>query len=304
MAAIRRHATMMIWIALAILAAGLLLIGRQVPVGPALIELETWVAGLGPWGPVVFGLIYVAAVVLLVPASVLTLIAGALFGLGVGTIVVSLSSTLGAALSFLIARYLARDAIARRLSQTPRFAAIDRAIAENGWKIVAMLRLSPAVPFNIQNYLYGLTGIRFWPYVLTSWIAMLPGTFLYVYLGHAGRIGLEAASGGGTRTRGPAEWGMLAVGLLATVAVTIYLTRLARRAPAAERHDGWGDTYRSPPTRRRSTLNLHLVPERPGVRPEVDRRAAVRVAHGQGALCGVRARPATRPGPGRRGPAG
>ena len=105
-----------------------------------------------------------------------------------------------------------------------RFGAIDRAIGEAGWKIVALLRLSPAVPVNLQNSLYGLTPIRFWPYVLTSWIAMLPGTFLYIYLGHVTGTAL-----GGDRTRTTGEWVMLVVGLLATVVVTVYITRLARR---------------------------------------------------------------------------
>ncbi|HZW31908.1 MAG TPA: VTT domain-containing protein, partial [Isosphaeraceae bacterium] len=94
--------------------------------------------------------------------------------------------------------------------------------------IVALLRLSPLVPFNLQNYLYGLTAIRFWPCVLTSWVAMLPGTVLYVYLGHAGRAGLEALAG--RRGRSPAEWTLLAVGLAATLLVSVYVTALARRA--------------------------------------------------------------------------
>jgi membrane protein DedA with SNARE-associated domain len=142
--------------------------------------------------------------------------------------VVSLASTTGAALAFLISRYLARDAIARKLRQSPRFEAIDRAVSAGGWKIVALLRLSPAVPFNLQNYLYGLTGIRFWTCVLTSWLAMLPGTLLYVYLGYASRASVEAAAGG--RSRSPAEWAFLIAGLVATLAVTVYVTRLARKA--------------------------------------------------------------------------
>ena len=115
----------------------------------------------------------------------------------------------------------------REIQLYPRFEAIDRAVREGGWKIVALLRLSPAVPFTLQNYLYGLTGIRFWPYLLTSWLAMLPGTFLYIYLGHLGRAGVEAASG--ERSRTPAEWAMMIVGLLATVAATVYITRLRAR---------------------------------------------------------------------------
>jgi hypothetical protein len=114
--------------------------------------------------------------------------------------------------------------VAARASGNRRFGAIDRAIGEGGWKIVALLRLSPAIPFNLQNYLYGLTPIRFWPYVLTSWLAMLPGTFLYVYLGH-----VAGAAIGAGRSRTVAEWAMLAVGLLATVVVTVYISLLARR---------------------------------------------------------------------------
>ncbi|MBX6313598.1 MAG: TVP38/TMEM64 family protein [Isosphaeraceae bacterium] len=223
-------ATAIRWVAVLLIVASLAWIARKLPLGPALAAVQGWAGRLGPWGPLAFGLCYVAAVVLMVPAWPWTLAAGALFGLVVGTITASLAATLGAALAFLIARYLARGAIVARWGHHPRFRALDQAIAQNGWKIVALLRLSPAVPFNIQNYLYGLTGIRFWPYVLTSWVAMLPGTFLYVYLGHIGGAGIEAASGGVGRPRSPAEWGFLIVGLLATIAVTIYLGRLARRA--------------------------------------------------------------------------
>ena len=182
----------------------------------------------GHLGPVAYGLFYAVAVVALVPASPMTVAAGALFGPVVGVVVVSLASTTGAALAFLVARYLARDTVARWVRRHPRSDAIDRAIGEGGWRVVALLRLSPLVPFNLQNYLYGLTAIRFWPCVLTSWVAMLPGTVVYVYLGHAGRAGLEALAG--RRARSPAEWTLLAVGLAATILVSLYVTALARRA--------------------------------------------------------------------------
>jgi uncharacterized membrane protein YdjX (TVP38/TMEM64 family) len=212
------------------LIIGLLVVARRVPLSPLIAAIEGFVRGLGIWGPLVFGLIYVAAVVALVPASALTLAAGALFGLFVGTVTVSLASTTGAALSFLVARYLARDAVARKLGGDPRFAALDQAIARSGWVIVALMRLSPAIPFTLQNYLYGLTGISFWTCVLTSWVAMLPGTLMYVYLGHIGKAGLDAASGAGGPARTPGEWALLVVGLLATVAVTVFVGLLARRA--------------------------------------------------------------------------
>jgi uncharacterized membrane protein YdjX (TVP38/TMEM64 family) len=212
------------------LLIGLLVLARRVPLSPLIATIEGVVRGLGIWGPLVFGLVYVAAVVALVPASVLTLAAGALFGLVVGTVTVSLAATTGAALSFLIARYVARDTVARKLGGDPRLAALDQAIARSGWVIVALMRLSPAVPFTLQNYLYGLTGISFWTCVLTSWVAMLPGTLMYVYLGHIGRAGLDAASGAGGRARTPGEWALLIVGLAATVAVTVFVGILARRA--------------------------------------------------------------------------
>lgn len=218
------------WVIVALIVLSIALIFHPFTVGPAVRKLEEWSAGLGIWGPLVFGLLYVAAVLALLPGSALTLAAGALFGLLGGTIVASLASTTGAALAFLIGRYLARQHIEALLPRYPAFHAMDRAIGESGWKIVALLRLSPAVPFNLQNYLYGLTGIRFWPYLLTSWLAMLPTTFLYVYLGDLGREGLQAAVGDAKRSRSAAEWAMLIVGLLATVAVTVYLTRLARKA--------------------------------------------------------------------------
>ncbi|MEO6807769.1 MAG: TVP38/TMEM64 family protein, partial [Isosphaeraceae bacterium] len=205
-------------------------LGRWLPVGRALEALEETIKGFGPWSPLAFGLIYIVAVLAMVPGSALTVAVGAMFGLVVGTATVSLASTIGAALAFLIARYLARNSVEARARRDPRFAAIDRAIGANGWKIVALLRLSPAVPFNLQNYLYGLTAIGFWPYIVTSWIAMLPGTFLYVYIGLLSRAGLDAATGSTSKGRTPAEWVWIVIGLLATVAATLYVTRLARRA--------------------------------------------------------------------------
>jgi uncharacterized membrane protein YdjX (TVP38/TMEM64 family) len=156
-----------------------------------------------------------------------------LFGLWWGTAAVSVASTATAALAFLIARYLARAAVERKAAANPRFAALDRAIGEGGWRIIALLRLSPAVPFSLGNYLFGLTSIRFWPYVLSSWIAMLPGTFLYVYLGWVGGQGLSAVAGD-EASRPLGQWILLGVGLLATVVVSVYVTRLARRAIAGQ----------------------------------------------------------------------
>jgi uncharacterized membrane protein YdjX (TVP38/TMEM64 family) len=227
-AAVNRYARLIKWASILFVVLSLVLLFRLLPVGPALETLEGWIKDLGFWGPIVFGLIYAAAVVLVVPASTLTLIAGGIFGFWIALVMVSLSSTTGAALAFLISRYLARDRIVRMMTDSPRLHAIDQAINEGGWKIVALLRLSPAIPFNLQNYLYGVTGIPFWTCVLTSWVAMLPGTFLYVYLGYAAKVSVEVSAG--QQGKSPGEWAFLAVGLVATVVVTVYVTYLARKA--------------------------------------------------------------------------
>lgn len=215
------------WVRLAswlLILASVFLLIRALPLDQLSNTLKSWIGGLGIWGPVVLAAIYVVATVLFVPGTILTLVAGAIFGLAIGTATVSVGSTVGAALAFLIARYGARKKVASMAQGNRHFGAIDQAIAEGGWKIVALLRLSPAIPFNVQNYLYGLTPVAFWPYVIASWIAMLPGTFLYIYIGHA-----TGAAIAGDRERSPFEWGMLIIGLLATVAVTVYITRLAKR---------------------------------------------------------------------------
>ena len=206
----------------------LLVAVRYLPIGGLIEWLETTVARLGIWGIVLFIVVYIIATVLMLPGATLTLVAGAIFGLWWGTAAVSIASTTGAALAFLIGRYLARATVERKLAGYPKFKAVDRAVSQGGWKIVALLRLSPAVPFNLQNYLYGLTAIRFWPCVITSWLAMLPGTFMYIYLGYAGRASVEAAAGQGDE-RSTAQWVLLAVGLLATVVVTVYITKLSYR---------------------------------------------------------------------------
>ena len=126
-----------------------------------------WIAKLGPWEPVIFVGIYVVATVFFIPGSVLTLGAGAVFGVGLGSVCVSISATLGATAAFLVGRYLARDVIARKIEKNKKFAAIDRAVADEGWKIVFLTRLSPVFPFTLLNYAFGLTRVRLSPELLT-----------------------------------------------------------------------------------------------------------------------------------------
>ena len=189
-----------------------------------------WAVAAGPAGQVVFVGLYVLACVAFLPGSVLTLGAGAAFGLRKGFILVSIGSTVGAWASFLVGRYLLRDWVSRRLEKVPAFAAVAGAVGQEGWKVVLLTRLSPVLPFNVLNYGYGLTTVGLGEYTLASWIGMMPGTFLYVYLGAAAG---EAARGG-SRARTPAEWALYAGGLAATAVAAWLVGRTAKRALAAK----------------------------------------------------------------------
>jgi uncharacterized membrane protein YdjX (TVP38/TMEM64 family) len=213
----------------ALLAVGLVLAAHYFDAPARLRVALDGIARLGPWGPVFFALLYVAATVFFLPGSILTVGAGVVFGLARGFAIVSISATLGATAAFLVGRYLARAFIAGKIEGHPKFKAIDEAVAGEGWKIVALLRLSPVVPFNVLNYAFGVTRVSLRDYVLASWIGMMPGTVLYVYLGS---IAGDLAGAGGRASRTPAEWAFYAVGLVATIAVTVFVTRLARRALA------------------------------------------------------------------------
>jgi pyruvate/2-oxoglutarate dehydrogenase complex dihydrolipoamide dehydrogenase (E3) component/uncharacterized membrane protein YdjX (TVP38/TMEM64 family) len=216
-------------ISIMLIVLSVIFVARSLPLNDLLQQLNDRIEDLGIWGPVVYALVYALVTISMIPASPLSIAAGALFGLATGTITVVAGATLGMAGAFLIARYLARSTVEKSLHKYPRFAAIDRAVGEKGWKIVGLLRLSPAVPFNLQNYFYGITAIRFLPCIAISSIAIIPGTFMYVYLGYAGRAGLSAAADGGAG-RGMGQWIMLGVGLVATIIVTLYITRIAQQA--------------------------------------------------------------------------
>jgi uncharacterized membrane protein YdjX (TVP38/TMEM64 family) len=205
---------------------GLVLIGRRA--AALLPTFAEWVNALGPWGPLVFVAGYAVATVAFVPGSLLTLGAGALFGLVRGTAIVLAGATIGASAAFLLARTLARAPVERRLARDQRFAAIDRAIGREGRRIVLLLRLSPLFPFNLLNYALGLTRVRFVDYLVAS-IGMLPGIVLYVYYGKvAGDVARLVA--GAPVERGGEYYAVLALGLVATIAVAVAVARVARRA--------------------------------------------------------------------------
>src|SRR6266540_1989251 len=214
------------WVLYVAAGIGIVLALKYFPVQDLLKSALDWIGKLGPWGPVIFVGLYVVATVLFVPGSVLTLGAGAVFGVALGSVCVSISATLGAAAAFLVGRYLARDAIARKIAKNEKFATIDRAVADEGWKIVLLTRLSPVFPFTLLNYAFGLTRVKFRHYVLASWLGMIPGTVMYVYLGSLVNVGA------GHRQRTNVEWVLHGGGLLATVTVTVFVTRLARSALA------------------------------------------------------------------------
>lgn len=209
--------------ALAVLAA-VLWLGRQG--GEYVPEFRGWVEGLGFWGPFAFIAGYAVATVAFLPGSLLTLAAGAVFGIVEGTIYAFVGATIGASAAFLIARYLARGWVEKKIEGRPKFVAVDRAVGREGGKVVALLRLIPLFPFNLLNYALGLTRVKFWHYLVAS-IAMLPGTLLYVYYGKVAGEVVTAAGGESGKTVW--DWVFLGVGLAAVVALTVLVTRRARK---------------------------------------------------------------------------
>ncbi|OGP67616.1 MAG: hypothetical protein A2031_09585 [Deltaproteobacteria bacterium RBG_19FT_COMBO_43_11] len=188
-------------------------------VGEKLSDLRAWISGLGSWGPLVFVVIYIIAVILALPGSAITIAGAALFGSVWGVVLVSIASTIGASIGFLISRYLARDFIVHKFSQNEKFKKLDQLTKEHGAIIVAITRLVPLFPFNFLNYGFGLTGVRFWTYVFWSWLCMLPGTVLYV-------VGTDAIVSG--LSEGKIPWPLVVVLLIAMIVLT-FLVRLARK---------------------------------------------------------------------------
>ena len=211
------------WLLLAAIAAAALVALRLLPVGEWARLLVERVHGAGALGVVAFGAIYLLSPLLLLPASVLTLGAGFLYGRVYGTLLASPVSVAAAAIAFLLGRTLLRKRVEGRIAGDQRFEAIDKAVAENGFKIVFLLRLSPVVPFNLLNYALGVTRVPFLTYLGASVVGMLPGTFLYVSIGAAAT---SAAQLGHARGPSAALW----VGVAATVVVVVVITIIARRA--------------------------------------------------------------------------
>ncbi|HEY0768059.1 MAG TPA: TVP38/TMEM64 family protein [Steroidobacteraceae bacterium] len=207
---------------LLLVAAGLFL-----PVKEWLRAALTWTATHRESSWLAFIALYVLATVCLIPGLILTVAGGAIFGLARGVALVSAASVLGATAAFFIGRTVAREWIGRRIAAWPRFRALDGALAERGFWIVLLTRLSPLLPFNLLNYAYGVTAVRPRDYIVGSWVGMLPATVLYVYAGSAA-ASLAQAISGQVRT-GTTGTVLLIVGFAATLAVTALVTHLARR---------------------------------------------------------------------------
>ena len=185
-------------------------------------ELQSWIKSFGLIAPLVFILAYIVTTVFMIPGSILTLIAGAVFGLWFGVLYVIIGSNLGALAAYLLAKTKLREKFMKMTEGNPKFAALDQAIGENGFKMVLLTRLSPAFPFTLLNYFLGLTSVKISAYVVGNFLGMLPATFLYVYLGSLANVAVGSVS----------KWQLVMriVGLLATIGVVIYVTRLARKA--------------------------------------------------------------------------
>lgn len=261
-----------ILLAVAALAAVAVLLAT-VPVQRYLLDLVGWIRGAGFAGALVFVLAYVLATVSFLPGSILTLGAGFAYGVGFGTAVVVVGANLGAALAFVLGRTVARQAIAARVEANPRFAAIDRAVGREGLKIVLLTRLSPVFPFNLLNYAFGLTNVSLRHYVLGSLVGMLPGTVMYVYLGSLITSLSELAAG--RTSGGSAQQIFYFAGLAATVAVTLYVTRIARRALAgATARESEGAALESSPGAPGRAESRRDASEPPAAKPRL--RAAER----------------------------
>ena len=215
-------------ISAAIVAVGVLLWWAGRSLAPRLLSIVAHIQGLGSAAPVAFILIYAFAVVALIPASLLTIAGGAVFGLIRGVIYALIGSTLGSTAAFLLGRYVARRLVAKRLAAMPRFVAIERAVSAQGRRIVFLLRLSPVVPFNFLNYALGLTTISVWDFIVAS-LGTVPGAFVYAY---GGKVTGEALAFAGQAQvpKDASYYAVLLGGLAATVAATTVVTRTARRA--------------------------------------------------------------------------
>jgi uncharacterized membrane protein YdjX (TVP38/TMEM64 family) len=198
------------------------------PLVPALEHVSAWLGGLGVIGAALFAVLIAVSSLCLLPASPFIIAASAVFGFSLGLLTSAVGIILGAASGYFLSRLFLRKDVADQLKGRPTFKAIDQAIAEEGWKIVLLLRLCP-IPFGLANYLYGLTAIPFLPYLITTFLGAVPGLLLFSHLGSAGKAGLQALASGNWN-KGGGEIALLGLSLAATIVLVVLLPRIARRA--------------------------------------------------------------------------
>ena len=214
--------------AFTIVVGALISLSRFFPVVSFVGDLQLRVAGMGDWGAIWYPLLFAACNILLLPGGILSVGGGFFFGLWWGFALVLLGNSIGAAISFALSHWLGRRYLNKRISTSPMLQVLDKAVARDAWKIIFLSQLHPLFPTSLLNYLFGLTRIRFWPYMLWTAVGRAPGLFLYTYLGTLGQLGLNLARGR-SHPRIVEYWtwgGMFAI----TVLLFILLTRLALRA--------------------------------------------------------------------------
>lgn len=199
------------------------------PVDKILKDFLLWVQqDLGPWGPLMLAVAYIPLTVLAVPASILTLGGGYLFGLPVGFVADSIGATIGAAAAFLIGRTIGRSFVTSKLKDYPQFRAVAIAIQRSGFKIVVLLRLVPILPFNMLNYLLSVTPVPLGPYILASWLGMMPITLALVYVGTTLKDLSDVTHGWHDFSK--ARWALIVTGLVMSVVLLVCVTKVAKAA--------------------------------------------------------------------------
>ena len=218
-----------IWrpIALGFFIITFMVLAKVFNLGERLGEIREWILSLGALGPLVYILIYIGAVVLAIPGSVITIMGGVMFGSVLGVATVSVGSTIGASLAFLVSRHIAREAIAQKFADNKKFHHLDQLTKEHGAIIVAITRLVPLFPFNLLNYGFGLTLVPFWTYVFWSWLCMLPGTVLYV-------VGADAVAS--AISEGIIPWTLIGILAFTAVLITILVRQARKKLKAEEGH--------------------------------------------------------------------
>ena len=219
------------WAVAVVLLIAVTLAWFTFPVKDWVQSSNAWVRGLGLWGVVLFALVYILVVIVLAPAEVMSIAAGLIFGALAFPLVV-VSATIGATLAFLVSRYLLRERVRALARGRPRLEAVDKAVEDESWKIVVLLRLNPLVPFGLQNYFFGATNIKLLPYVIATFFGIMPGSAMFVYIGGLGRAATDADGGG------IGKFVFFAAGLVAT-AILIFI--VGRKAKAKLKQIGVAD---------------------------------------------------------------